>query len=207
MSKAVLDKILLSVGNTVQMAGAFYVGDGKAYLCLFPEDGGDLPPVAFRDSKTGASVEVTALSMDVEDWKRFMRQTDLMETEVLTRASDGSIAKALVRKSQRQIDTACSWNVFRRDGYACRYCGADSVPLTVDHVVCWEEGGPSEEPNLVSACRRCNKLRGNAQYEDWLAGPDYARVSAGLGPAARALNEALVDRLPTIQRRLHARSR
>ena len=58
--------------------------------------------------------------------------------------------KAVIRKCQRNIEQGVSWNVFRRDGYACRYCGNKEVPLTVDHLVLWEESGPSTEANLVS---------------------------------------------------------
>ena len=60
---------------------------------------------------------------DTEDWKKVLRQTDLLETEVLALSEDGKLTKAILRKSQRQIEARISWNVFRRDGYRCRYCG------------------------------------------------------------------------------------
>lgn len=50
------------------------------------------------------------------------------------------------------------YEVLRRDGHACRYCGrsAPDVPLTVDHVVPVALGGNDEPSNLVTACRDCN---------------------------------------------------
>jgi hypothetical protein len=50
------------------------------------------------------------------------------------------------------------FEVFRRDGYACRYCGrkAPHVELTVDHVVPEALGGTDDPTNLVTACADCN---------------------------------------------------
>lgn len=202
---------ILSIGNTVQMAGAVFHGDGKLLLCMFPDDRGDVfsgeGRVLFGPSGADEEHEVHVLDMGQDDWQRLIRQTDLLEAEVVQRSSDGSLAKVVLRKSQRQIEQSVSWGVFRRDGYACRYCGADDVPLTVDHVVCWEEGGPSVPENLVAACRKCNKVRGNTPYEQWLLHPRYAGTSKKLSEAVRRLNEALVAAIPSIPRLVNARSR
>lgn len=50
------------------------------------------------------------------------------------------------------------FEILRRDGYTCRYCGASApdVTLTVDHVVPVALGGGDEPNNLVTACRDCN---------------------------------------------------
>lgn len=50
------------------------------------------------------------------------------------------------------------FEILRRDGYACRYCGAKApdVVLTVDHVVPVALGGGDEPNNLVTACQPCN---------------------------------------------------
>jgi len=184
---------LLDVGHTIQMAGAIYASADRNYLCFFPEDDPKLP--------------TEVVHMTAEEWSVFLRQTDLLEVEVLAKAEDGSLAKAIMRKSQRQIDQGVSWKVFRRDAYACRYCGLDDVPLTVDHVICWEDGGPSIESNLVSACRKCNKVRGNTPFEEWLRHPRYRELSKKLKPEIRARNEALIADLPNIPRMVHKRSR
>lgn len=50
------------------------------------------------------------------------------------------------------------YEVLRRDGHTCRYCGgkAPDVMLTVDHVVPVALGGSDEPENLVAACVACN---------------------------------------------------
>lgn len=190
---------LLQVGHSIQMAGAVYAGEGMLFLAMLPEERGQLLRDVLFENDTGV-LGVQTLDMDQEDWTRFLRQTDLLETEVHTR---GPVGKAIVRKSQRQISQGTSWIVYKRDGYRCRYCAADDVPLTVDHLVLWEEGGPSTKENLVSACRRCNKTRGNTQYADWLEHPYYRNVSRKLTPATRDANRALVSTLGTIPRTVH----
>ncbi|MFG1794224.1 HNH endonuclease [Nocardia sp. NPDC049149] len=50
------------------------------------------------------------------------------------------------------------YEVLRRDGHACRYCGsaAPDVVLTVDHVVPVALGGSNDPSNLATACQPCN---------------------------------------------------
>ena len=183
------DLDLKTVGREVLLAGGVWSSDGKVYVCLFPELG------------VLEEYDLNVLHMTADDWKLLIRQSDLMETEVLEKAADGKLTKVVARKCQRQIEQSVSWNVFRRDGYACRYCGNDKVPLTVDHLVLWEEGGPSIEENLVAACRRCNKVRGNTQYADWLKHPSYWKVATrGLTSAQQRANYVLADTLDGIPR-------
>jgi 5-methylcytosine-specific restriction endonuclease McrA len=184
---------LLSVGNTIQLTGAIWEGEGRAYLCYLPD----------HDPETA----LHHLPMSTEEWVRFLRQTDFLETEVLAKAKDGSLTKAILRKSQRQIDQIIQWKVWKRDAFRCRYCANADVPLTVDHLVLWEEGGPTIEGNLVASCRKCDKSRGNLQYADWLRMPFYRRVSAELTEEARQANAALVGTLDAIPRRYHVHSR
>jgi hypothetical protein len=187
------DLKLLDFGHTIQMAGAIYQDAERSYVLMFPEDRNDLP--------------VEVLELTQEEWGQVLRQTDLLEVEILTKASDGTLAKAIVRKSTRQIEQNVSWRVYQRDSYRCRYCGKTGIPLTVDHLILWEEGGPSIEANLVAADRKCNKIRGNMQYADWLQSDYYRKVSRNLSPEVRAANEALVATLPGIPRRVQERSR
>jgi len=197
-----LDELnILDIGNTIQIAGVIYAGRVKgedmALLCNFPDD------VAGRPGR------VEYLDMDSEDWKRFLRQTDLLETEVLQRAADGSLTKAILRKCQRQIDALLSWKVFRRDNFACRYCGkpGGDVVLTVDHIITWESGGPTIEENLLTACKKCNKVRGDTPYERWLEHPYYKDVSQGLSALFRSDNQAILAELDAIPKVAHVRSR
>lgn len=176
---------LATVGTSVQLVGGIWAGGGKSYMFHFPE--------------YGSEFEAEAITMTKEDWKALLRQSDLLETEVLSKCEDGKLYKAVVRKCQRNIDQQVSWNVFRRDEYACRYCGRDDVPLTVDHLVLWENGGPSTEANLVSACKKCNKTRGNTEYADWLNHQYYARVRENLSMAQRQANQDVAYTLKDIE--------
>jgi hypothetical protein len=194
-----------SIGNTIQFVGVVYQGEGKTLLCLFP---GEELESHTREVLGYEGCDCKTLEMSLLEWQAFIRQTDLMETEVLAKAKNGTLMKVFARKSQRQIDQSVSWKVFKRDGYKCRYCGRDDVPLTVDHLVRWEEGGPSTEENLVAACRKCNRVRGDTDYEAWLKHDYYLRVSmTGLTDDEMARNRLLVGRLREIPRVEHIRSR
>lgn len=141
-------------GNDLTVSGVLYGNGEDCFIAMLPDE---------------TSKNFIFLSaMTSEEWKILLQQTDLMETEILAKAKDGTLTKAIVRKSTRQVDQKISWNVFRRDQYACCYCGNDKTPLTVDHIVLWEEGGATVEDNLITACRPCNKRRGNEQFMDFI---------------------------------------
>jgi len=188
------DLNILDVGDKIGMTGAvFSDNNGTALLCMFPTQ----PQPA----------KVEPLLMDLDEWTRFLRQCDVQETEVLVKdKASGDLVKAILRKSQRTIEQRVSWAVFKRDFYHCRYCAADGVPLTVDHLICWEDGGPSIEENLVSACRPCNKNRGNIEYSEWLRSPYYKKVSRNLPMAMVEANEKLVVAIRLIPRRYSERT-
>ncbi len=177
---------LLEVGHSIVMVGALYAGGGAVYAMLLPEGADE-----------ARSASVTLVEMSLEDWKAFLVQTDTLPVEAYP---DGSNQKAILRKSTREVDTVVSWAVYRRDGYRCRYCGNGSVPLTVDHLVRWEERGPWIEANLATACRPCNKKRGSMSYADWLKSDAYLKLSRGLSPEVRAANEAVLGTLDAIAR-------
>lgn len=143
---------LLRYGNELEICG-FLTGNGtEQQLIMFP----DTPYISPK----------VVCPTDTE-YRDILRQMDILEIE--------TSQKVILRKSQRQIDMQVSWNVFRRDDYTCRYCGRDDVPLTVDHIVLWEDGGETLEDNLISSCRRCNKTRGNMPYLEWLQSDYYKR--------------------------------
>lgn len=187
------DLDLLQFGHTIQMAGAIYQDANRSYVLMFPEDRNDLP--------------LETLELTREEWEQVIKQTDLLETEVLTKASDGTLAKVVIRKSTRQIEQNVSWEVYARANYRCEYCGKARVPLTVDHLILWEHNGPSIPANLKAACRRCNKIRGNTPYSEWLNSARYRELSKGLDPAVKEANEKVLGTLDAIPRRVHTKSR
>lgn len=181
---------LLEFGNTVLLAGAIFSDQNNDLHAIL------LPRV---DPKVPVLVSPTH-----EEWKELIKQTDLKIIEV---SQGEGMAKALIRKCERSIESRISWRVYKRDGYACRYCGNDDTALTVDHLVLWEDLGPSIEENLLSACSKCNKMRGNMLYEDWLNSLAYAKRSQGLDEITKLANRQLIPTLASIQKRPAQRNR
>jgi 5-methylcytosine-specific restriction endonuclease McrA len=184
---------LLDVGNKIQLAGIIMSDGHTDYYCYLPENN-KMP-------------QTELLEMGTSDWEKFIQQTDNLETEILAKDKTGKLVKVLLRKSTRQIEAGVSWKVFARDNYHCRYCGVTGVPLTVDHLVCWEVGGPSIEANLVTSCRKCNKLRGNMVYSEWLRSKDYLERSKGLSDKERQNNMVVALTLKDVPLKHHITSR
>lgn len=56
-------------------------------------------------------------------------------------------------------------NIFKRDGFACQYCGT-TKNLTIDHVIPRSKRGRSTWKNMVTACKTCNAKKGDLFLED-----------------------------------------
>jgi hypothetical protein len=139
-------------GNRLQIVG-FLLGNGEETdMIMLPE--ADV-----------AKTEVNMLQPTTDQLHKIFFQLDTLQIT--------NDQKVVLRKSQRQIDQNVAWSVFRRDNYTCAYCGNDHVPLTVDHLVTWEEDGDTVEGNLLSACRKCNKTRDNQTVPEFLESAYY----------------------------------
>jgi len=59
---------------------------------------------------------------------------------------------------RKAVSTRTRFEVFKRDGFACQYCGATppGALLHVDHITAVANGGGGEMDNLVTACENCN---------------------------------------------------
>lgn len=66
------------------------------------------------------------------------------------------------------ISRRLRFEILKRDGHTCRYCGAKApdVKLTVDHVVPIALGGGDEPNNLVAACADCNAGKSSTNPSD-----------------------------------------
>lgn len=100
------------------------------------------------------------------------------------------------------------YEVLRRDGFACRYCGgaAPDVRLTVDHVMPVALGGNDEPSNLVAACVDCNSGKASTKPDDEIVDDvrrDALRWSRAVTVAARAATQAAEDRQSVIDAVLH----
>ena len=59
-------------------------------------------------------------------------------------------------------------------GRKCTYCGADVVPLQIEHIVPKARGGTNRVSNLTLACEACNQKKGNQTAEEF----GYPKVQA-----------------------------
>lgn len=186
---------LHSIGNEIQISGVIWNGLGKTFITLVPDKEIDL-----------SNLEIMPLTLP--EWETLLKQTDLLETEMLAKDPTGKIVKIIYRKSQRQIDSYLQWACFKRDNYHCRYCYREA-PLTCDHVDLYENGGATILENLVSACKSCNKDRGRTEYEDWVTSNIYVRKSINLPENIKQQNLELVNQLPHLKtlRVYHIKSR
>lgn len=58
--------------------------------------------------------------------------------------------------------------VWDRYGACCVYCGDQSGPFDVDHVMPRSRGGSDDAENLVIACSHCNRSKGSRTPEEWM---------------------------------------
>lgn len=63
---------------------------------------------------------------------------------------------------RKSLSKKVRFDVFKRDGFACHYCGATppKALLHVDHIHPVAEGGDNSEDNLITACDQCNWGKG-----------------------------------------------
>ena len=76
----------------------------------------------------------------------------------LGRPIKGRIKGEGVKAERKQISTRTRFEVFKRDLFACQYCGATppKAVLHIDHITPASKGGSNDRDNLVTACDRCN---------------------------------------------------
>lgn len=61
-------------------------------------------------------------------------------------------------RERKPISKKVRFDVFKRDSFACQYCGATppGAVLHIDHIHPVAEGGTNHSDNLVTACSSCN---------------------------------------------------
>lgn len=59
-------------------------------------------------------------------------------------------------------------------GRQCAYCGAEEVPLEIDHLVPRSRGGTDRVSNLTIACHTCNQEKGNRDVQVFM-GSEYLK--------------------------------
>ena len=63
-------------------------------------------------------------------------------------------------------------------GGACAYCGkpegrAKKDKLDRDHLIPLSKGGKTERRNIIPACHKCNRGRGNKDWREWFEEQDF----------------------------------
>lgn len=149
------DKVYLDrFGSEFQIAGVFYAGKyGLKILVILP--GSD---------KAFSMRSVKVIEPNVDEWIEILKYSD--DPHYFETSPDGKSVKAIHRKSARQIGYQIQWDVYRRAGFKCEYCG-HARPLTIDHHMPVELGGSDEIGNLKAACRPCNRRKGNMHPDEW----------------------------------------
>ncbi len=101
-------------------------------------------------------------------WLKELSDNDLIEFNC-----DGKTISLVRTNIGRQRLCKSKWavlvkEVFARDNYTCRYCGKYGGKLECDHIIAFSNGGTDDLTNLATACKRCNRLKGNLSVESFL---------------------------------------
>jgi hypothetical protein len=121
---------------------------------------------------------------DLDEWTALIRATD---DPVYFTAHQGN--KVAHRKVQRQLSGLVQQKIWAADGFECQYCGIrmGETTLTIDHFTPMELGGSDESDNLITACRKCNRLKGAMDPIQWCLQIRLSHESIG-----RYLKERLI---------------
>jgi 5-methylcytosine-specific restriction endonuclease McrA len=71
----------------------------------------------------------------------------------------------------------------------CAYCGAQNIPLQVEHIVPRARGGTDRVSNLALACELCNRKKGTQDIQEFLI-HDEKRLARILAQAKAPLKDA-----------------
>lgn len=66
--------------------------------------------------------------------------------------------------------------LYARDGWRCVYC-QKRAKLTLDHLKPRSLGGSNKNQNLVTACHKCNSLRGNIPWWEFANSDAQKRIT------------------------------
>jgi HNH endonuclease len=87
-----------------------------------------------------------------------------------------------VPEHKEPIPAERRWQVWERDDFTCRHCGARRH-LSVDHIIPESKGGTLSLDNLQTLCRSCNSRKGTKM-------PEESESKDGSSPVV-ALNQAI----------------
>lgn len=72
--------------------------------------------------------------------------------------------KKTSKKERSKISLKIRYEVLKRDGFKCKYCGAKAgdIELQIDHIIPVSKGGKSDIDNLQTLCIKCNLGKSNS---------------------------------------------
>lgn len=146
------------LGDTLAITGVVFEGHGVPVIAM----------LSCTSCDGEALAKAKKIYPDNEEWSEIIQFTDDPRIFVKDPSSN---AKILHRKVRYTISGAIQQKIWVRDDYKCMYCNAKmgKVQLTVDHFLPLDLGGDNNPSNYLSACRKCNKRKGNIPPEDFLA--------------------------------------
>ena len=67
----------------------------------------------------------------------------------------------------RSLSKKLRFEIFKRDGFVCQYCGntPPQIVLECDHIIPVSDGGENDPDNLIAACFDCNRGKSNVRLE------------------------------------------
>ena len=73
-----------------------------------------------------------------------------------------------IMNKRKQISTRQRFEVFKRDGFICQYCGSNppNVILHVDHIIPVSKGGENIMDNYITSCSKCNLGKSNVSLKN-----------------------------------------
>ena len=74
----------------------------------------------------------------------------------------------MAKRIGAQPHQAMRKRVYANHGRRCAYCGTDSEPITIDHIIPFSICRSSKYDNLVPACQRCNLEKGDMLPLDFI---------------------------------------
>ena len=72
-----------------------------------------------------------------------------------------------IKQMRKRLTETAKKQIFIRDKFECQYCGSKE-DLEIDHIIPLSQGGNNEDSNLITACHRCNSLKGDKKLKDFL---------------------------------------
>jgi hypothetical protein len=74
----------------------------------------------------------------------------------------------LLMAARKPLSKKTRFEVFKRDGFTCQYCGAHppAVVLECDHIHPVSAGGSDDQDNLITACFDCNRGKSDRHLSD-----------------------------------------